>query len=61
MIWGVVPELADKAPDYGKMLDVARESLLDQGLVESGDRIVVTAGVPFEVSGTTNLLKVEIV
>jgi len=24
-----------------------------------GDRIIVTAGVPFDVPGTTNLLKVE--
>lgn len=59
--WGVRPELATQAPDYGAMLDVARESLLEQRLVQPGDRIVVTAGVPFEVSGTTNLLKVEIV
>jgi pyruvate kinase len=43
------------------MLDVARESLLQRGYVVPGDRIVVTAGVPFEVAGTTNLLKVETV
>ncbi len=61
LIWGVIPELASHAPDYGAMLDVARESLLEQELVEAGDLIVVTAGVPFEVSGTTNLLKVETV
>ena len=61
MLGAVIPELASQAPDYGAMLDVARESLLEQKLVEPGDRIVVTAGVPFEVSGTTNLLKVEIV
>jgi pyruvate kinase len=28
-------------------------------MVRTGDRIVVTAGVPFHVPGTTNLLKVE--
>jgi pyruvate kinase len=31
------------------------------GLAEPGDRVVVTAGVPFDVSGTTNLLKIEAV
>jgi pyruvate kinase len=43
------------------MLDVAREALVAKGLLKPGDRIVVTAGVPFEVAGTTNLLKVETV
>ena len=30
-------------------------------LAANGDRIIVTAGVPFDLPGTTNLLKVEIV
>jgi pyruvate kinase len=29
--------------------------------VSPGDRVVVTAGVPFDVPGTTNLLKIETV
>jgi pyruvate kinase len=61
LVWGVLPELADRVPNYGAMLDVAREALLAKGLLTPGDRIVVTAGVPFEVPGTTNLLKVETV
>jgi pyruvate kinase len=61
LVWGVLPELADRVPNYGAMLDVARESLLAKGLLHAGDLIVVTAGVPFEVPGTTNLLKVETV
>jgi pyruvate kinase len=61
LVWGVLPELADRVPNYGAMLDVAREALLAKGLLRAGDRIVVTAGVPWEVAGTTNLLKVETV
>jgi len=61
LVWGVIPELADRVPNYDAMLDVARETLLARGYVREGDRIVVTAGVPFEVPGTTNLLKVETV
>ena len=60
-VWGVLPQLVTSAPSYDAMLDVAREALIDQGLVKPGDRIIVTAGVPFDVTGTTNLLKVEIV
>ncbi len=59
LVWGVAPALADHAPTYETMLGRARETLLARGVVQPGDRIVVTAGVPFEVTGTTNLLKIE--
>jgi pyruvate kinase len=61
LVWGVIPQQASRVPDYGAMLDVARDTLLQKGYAVPGDRIVVTAGVPFEVPGTTNLLKVEVV
>ncbi len=61
IVWGVFPEYAARAPNYEKMLVIARETLIEKGYVKKGDRIVVTAGVPFDVPGTTNLLKVEVV
>ena len=61
LVWGVLPQRVDAVPNYETMLGVAREALLAQGYATEGDRIVVTAGVPFEVTGTTNLLKVETV
>jgi pyruvate kinase len=61
LVWGVIPELAARVPNYDAMLEDARERLVERGHARPGDRIVVTAGVPFEVPGTTNLLKVEIV
>ena len=41
------------------MLEVVRDLILKGGLARRGDRIVMTAGVPWEVSGSTNLIKVE--
>ena len=38
-----------------------RLRLLERGLAQPGERLVVTAGVPFDMPGTTNLLKVEAV
>jgi pyruvate kinase len=61
LVWGVIPALARHYPTYEHMLPEARQRLLDLGLVEVGDRVVVTAGVPWDKPGTTNLLKVEIV
>ena len=61
LIWGVVPVLVDHFPTYDAMLPVARQRLIALGLANAGDRVVVTAGVPFDQPGTTNLLKIETV
>ncbi|HUG40134.1 MAG TPA: pyruvate kinase [Longimicrobiales bacterium] len=62
LVWGVVPVLCRFAgdPTYADMLDCARNSLLAIGAGAAGDRVVVTAGVPFHVRGTTNMLRVEV-
>lgn len=59
LVWGVIPELARDAPTYEAMLGHVRESLVAKGYVRPGDQVAVTAGVPFDVTGTTNLLKIE--
>jgi len=61
LVWGVTPVLVDHVPSYDAMLAVVRDLLLKRGYAQAGDRIVMTAGVPWEVSGATNLLKVEVV
>ncbi len=61
LVWGVTPILVEETPTYDAVLGHARYLLLDQKLVKPGDNIAVTAGVPFHVEGTTNLLKVETV
>jgi pyruvate kinase len=61
LVWGVVPRLVPTARGYDHMVAMAIREALDLGLVTKGDRVLVTAGVPFDVPGTTNLLKVETV
>lgn len=61
LVWGVVPLLVPPADTYERMLASAREALLARGLAREGDKVIVTAGVPFDVPGTTNLLKIETV
>jgi pyruvate kinase len=41
------------------MVARARDVVLSRGLAKVGDRVLVTAGVPFDVPGTTNVLRVE--
>jgi pyruvate kinase len=61
LVWGVTPALTEHSPNYDSMLAVARQQILERQLAQPGERVVVTAGVPFDMPGTTNLLKVEAV
>ena len=61
LTWGVQAALAKSMPTYDEMWEVARQYLLSRSYVPEGASVVVTAGVPFDESGTTNLLKVEVV
>jgi pyruvate kinase len=61
LVWGVTPALTEHSTNYDTMLAVARQQILQRQLAQPGERLVVTAGVPFDMPGTTNLLKVEAV
>ncbi|HUF51859.1 MAG TPA: pyruvate kinase [Longimicrobiales bacterium] len=59
LVWGVQPVLCTTEVSYENMLETARAYLLRTRQAQDGQRIVVTAGVPFHVAGTTNMLRVE--
>ncbi|NOT08348.1 MAG: pyruvate kinase [Gemmatimonadales bacterium] len=61
LVWGVIPVRIDHYPDYDKAFPVAQSLIRKMGLADPGERVVVTAGVPFDVAGTTNFLKIETV
>ena len=61
LVWGVVPCLVEHCDTYWDMVKLALEAVRTHGLAREGDRVVVTAGVPFDVPGTTNLMKIETV
>ena len=61
LVWGVIPELVPHCSNYEEMMGRAKDAVVVRNLASKGDRIIVTAGVPFDVPGTTNLLKVETV
>src|SRR5438034_1493489 len=59
LVWGIIPVLVDRVPGYDAMLTVVRDLILKRQYAKPGDSIVMTAGVPWDVSGSTNLIKVE--
>jgi pyruvate kinase len=61
LVWGVVPQLVPHCADYDEMMEQTKGVVVTRELATPGDRIIVTAGVPFDTPGTTNLLKVETV
>ena len=61
LVWGVIPCLVAHCETYEDMVTLALHQVREHGLARDGDRIIVTAGVPFDVPGTTNLMKVETV
>ncbi|CAN5749188.1 pyruvate kinase [soil metagenome] len=59
LVWGVQPVLCTDEVNYENMLDTARRYLLENRIAQPGQRFVVTAGIPFHVRGTTNMLRIE--
>ena len=61
MSWGIQPGVIDEKTNTDELIDHAIEVSLNKGYLKHGDLVVVTAGVPLGMSGTTNLIKVETV
>src|SRR6056297_479756 len=59
--WGVYPTMAADSTSTDEMMDNSINVALENGLVDEGDLVVLTAGVPVGTPGTTNLIKVDIV
>ncbi|MGN0997054.1 MAG: pyruvate kinase, partial [Candidatus Ventricola sp.] len=58
---GVIPARMELQEDTDAMISAAVEVAQAEGLVQTGDVVIVVAGVPAGVSGTTNLIKAHIV
>ena len=59
--WGVFPVLGRQTDNTDDMFQEAIETSLKANYIKEGDLVVITAGVPVGMAGTTNLLKVHIV
>jgi pyruvate kinase len=57
--YGVSAFVVENVDNLDGSLKVACDLVRNAGLVKVGEHIVITAGVPFGIVGTTNLLRVE--
>lgn len=61
MSWGVTPVLLEEKKDVFELFAHAVDICKGQNLVDYGDVVVFTSGVPIGMSGTTNMIKVEVI
>jgi pyruvate kinase len=59
--WGVIPLLVKEAQDVEDLWELSIDAARDGGLIDPGDRIVITAGTSVNIPGTTNVIKVDVV
>jgi len=61
VVWGVHPVVTQELHSMSDMVVKAQRAAHSEGFAASGEEVVVTAGVPFGVAGTTNSLRVTTV
>ncbi|MCK8825768.1 pyruvate kinase [Fuchsiella alkaliacetigena] len=59
--WGVRPVLTEGTDSTDEMIQASVQGALAAGYVQTGNLVVITAGSPAGVPGTTNLLKVHVI
>ncbi len=59
--WGVQPYLAGLVDSTDRVFSLCVETAHKEGLVQSGQTVVITAGVPIGRTGSTNLIKAQVV
>jgi pyruvate kinase len=59
--WGVIPLRIPECADVEELWERSIEAARDAGIVEAGDRVVITAGTAVNIAGSTNVIKVETV
>jgi len=58
LVWGAHCVHTADVSNTQEMVEKARRLAVQEGFAETGDKIVITAGVPFGTPGTTNLLRI---
>ena len=58
LAWGVLCFLQKDENDLEHMIELTKATVKRSGLALRGDKIVITAGLPLKVQGTTNLIRV---
>ena len=61
LLWGVQPVFVPQSSNTDEMMSNAITGAMASGWIKSGDLVVITAGIPVGITGTTNMIKVHTV
>ncbi|GAE30114.1 pyruvate kinase [Halalkalibacter hemicellulosilyticusJCM 9152] len=61
LVWGVKPVLGKSADSTDEMFESTIDFAMNTGEIKQGDLVVITAGVPINEPGTTNIMKVHLI
>jgi pyruvate kinase len=56
--WGVIPALIQSCATVDEMLKIVKKWVTDNGVAGPKDHLILTAGIPLAVMGTTNMIKI---
>jgi pyruvate kinase len=59
--WGVRPLLIKYPENTDELIEQSLEAVKSKGLIKEFDLVVITAGIPFNISGNINLMKIEMI
>ncbi len=59
LLWGVIPLEVQDEDSVNMLFDAAIACAKENALMQQGDTIVIIAGIPFKISGSTNMLKIH--
>jgi pyruvate kinase len=57
--WGVTPLHIPESPNVEDLWTLSIDAAREAGIVETGDRLVITAGTQVNIPGSTNVIKVD--
>jgi pyruvate kinase len=59
LAWGVLPLRKPEPANLEEVFELAGEAILETSLARRGDLVVIIAGIPLTVPGSTNLVKIH--
>jgi pyruvate kinase len=59
LIWGVIPVVVTDFEDTDQMIQMMVQAAVERGYAAVGSNVLLTAGIPLEVHGVTNMVKVH--
>jgi len=61
LVWGVTPILIPYPKNTDALMEESLEIVKSKGLIQQFDLVIITAGIPFNIAGNINLMKIEMI